>query len=192
MSKILYHGSIISNIQNLQPISKLHNDNNNVVYLTDNVPYALFYIWDGKHNKKNGKHVTAWIKNGIAYYEEQFPNQMKSFYDGVKGYLYSVDNKDNFLPVTNRESMYSCGYAIPVDDVVVIENVYITLMEYAAKGELIIIRYEDVPRERIEDLYNHMAEMLIKNKVIENPNSEEAIFYQEYFKEVWDNAVSKK
>ncbi len=185
----LYHGSINSDIQILKPISQLHNTNSKVVYLTDNVPYALFYIWDSKHNKKSEKHVTAWIKNGITYYEEQFPNQMKTFYDGVKGYLYSVDCKDNCVPVADRGSMYSCESEISVDNVEVIENIYEALMEFEAKGELKVICFEDVPKERIEDLYNHMTERLVKNKVTENPDTEEAIFYQEYFKSVWDSAV---
>ncbi len=187
----LYHGSITSNIRVLKPVSKLHNMNNNVIYFTDNVPYALFYIWDAKHNKKSGKHVTAWIKNGITYYEEQFPEQMKTFYNGVKGYLYSVNGKDKCIPVADRESMYLCESEISVDNVEVIENIYETLMKYESKGELKVIRFEDVPKERIEDLYNHMTERLVKNKITENLDTEEAIFYQEYFKSVWDSAVKQ-
>ncbi len=191
MNLRLYHSSINPDIQVLKPVSNLHNTNDNVVYLTVNAPYALFYIWDSKHNKKSGKHITAWIKNGITYYEEQFPNQIRTFYDGVKGYLYSVDYKDNFVPVANRESMYSCESEIPIENIEVIENVYKALMEFEAKGELKVIRFEDVPNERIEDLYNHMTERLLKNKVTEKPDTEEAIFYQEYFKSVRDSAVKQ-
>ncbi len=84
----LYHGSIISGIKYIKPNSRLHGSDKEVVYLTDNIPYALFYIWDKEHNHYSGKHVTAWIKDGTAYYEEQFPNQLKTFYKGVSGYLY--------------------------------------------------------------------------------------------------------
>ncbi len=85
-----YHGSISSNITELKALSLLHDENKKVLYLTDNIPYALFYIWDGKHNNYDRKFVTGWIKNGITYYEELFPMQLEIFYKGVSGYLYCV------------------------------------------------------------------------------------------------------
>lgn len=70
MNKYLYHGSEYVGIKELEPRSKLHNTDKKVLFLTDNIPYALYYIWDEEHNGYNGKHVTGWINNGIAYYEE--------------------------------------------------------------------------------------------------------------------------
>ncbi len=55
-----YHGSIVSGIRKLEPFSVLHGFDTRVVYLTDNIPYSLFYIWDKEHNHYEGKHVTAW------------------------------------------------------------------------------------------------------------------------------------
>ncbi len=54
-----YHGSISSNITELKALSLLHDENKKVLYLTDNIPYALFYIWDGKHNNYDRKFVTG-------------------------------------------------------------------------------------------------------------------------------------
>lgn len=55
-----YHGSISADITKLKASSLLYNTNKKVVYLTDNIPYALFYIWDGKHNNYDRKFVTGW------------------------------------------------------------------------------------------------------------------------------------
>ena len=74
MKRYLYHGSIVPNITELITNAKSHDGKSNVLYLTDSLPYSLFYIWDSKHNLKKGKHVTCGIKNGIVYYEEQFEN----------------------------------------------------------------------------------------------------------------------
>jgi hypothetical protein len=70
LKEYLYHGSDYSGITELEARSKLHNTDKKVVYLTDNIPYALYYIWDEKHHGYSEKHVTGWIKNGVAYYEE--------------------------------------------------------------------------------------------------------------------------
>lgn len=74
MKRYLYHGSIVPNITELITNAKSHDGKSNVLYLTDSLPYSLFYIWDSKHNLKKGKHVTCWIKNVIVYYKKQFEN----------------------------------------------------------------------------------------------------------------------
>ena len=80
MEKRLYHGSATPGISALEPRSRLHSTELQVVYLTDCAPYALLYIWDaGKHCGAD-KHVTAWVEKGIAHYEEQFPDQLQVFY----------------------------------------------------------------------------------------------------------------
>ncbi len=183
--KLLFHGSIVPNIKTLNPISKLHDSNDHIVYLTANAPYALFYIWDGRHNKKEGKHITAWVKNGIAHYEEQFPDQMKKFYDGVKGYLYSVCYDESMNSVTNREMMYSCKSEVEVESVRFVENVYTELLKYEAEGKLKVVRFEDVPQDRIIELYEYMAKRIVDNHVLACPDGDEAVFYKTYFGEVW-------
>ena len=79
MTEYLYHGTVVPNIKVLNAVSSLHGGGEQkIVYLTDNPAYALLYIWDSVKNLKTGKHVTAWIKDGIVYYEEQFSEQLKT------------------------------------------------------------------------------------------------------------------
>ena len=101
----LYHGSIIENIEVLEARSKLHGSDSRVVYLTSSIPYALVYIWDAEKNNNHTKHVTCGIRDGEVFYEEKFPNQLETFYKGVSGYLYCVDNEDTY-EVNEREYMY--------------------------------------------------------------------------------------
>ena len=70
-----YHGSSRKGIKSIWANSRLHGTNQDVVYLTDNLCYALMYIWD-ENRLTTQKHVTCGIKNGILMYEEQFPNQL--------------------------------------------------------------------------------------------------------------------
>lgn len=71
----LYHGSDVAGITALEPRSPLHNSDKRVGYLTGNIPYALIYIWDAKHTGYDRTYVTGWLRDGIASYEEQFPDQ---------------------------------------------------------------------------------------------------------------------
>ena len=106
MNEYLYHGTIYSGLTELEARSKLHNTDQQVVYLTDNIPYALLYIWDENHNGCGEKHVTGWVRNGVAYYEEQFPDQLKTFYKGVSGYLYAIKKDAQFQMLENREGIH--------------------------------------------------------------------------------------
>lgn len=108
MQETLYHGSSVSDIDVLVPRSALHLSNERVVYLTSSIPYALVYIWDQQKTGSSKKWVTCWQSKGITYYEEQFPGQLRAFYEGVEGpsvtlwffcfvYVEIIDNK--FVPI---------------------------------------------------------------------------------------------
>lgn len=112
--EILYHGSSINGIQVLKPCSKMQGTDKQAVYLTGSIPYALVYIWDQKKTGINQKWITCGLKNGIIYYEEQFPDQLRAFYEGVEGYLYTVEISDSFRPISNRENMYFSLDPVPV------------------------------------------------------------------------------
>ena len=71
----LYHGSAAKGIRTLEAGSLLHGTGQRVVYLTDSLAYALFYLWDEAHVGWPQKHVTAWVEAGLAQYEEQFAGQ---------------------------------------------------------------------------------------------------------------------
>ncbi len=188
----LYHGSVIANIHIIKAESTLHGtDNTKVFYLTDNLPYSLFYIWDSSHNIKRNKHVTAWIKDGIVYYEEQFEGQLKAFYKGVSGYVYCVESNKNFKPVENRESMWFSETDSAVFKTFIISDVYSEIMKYANEGKVKIINFDEVSKERITDLYNIITQRIIKSELLNNTNSTDAKFYQTFFEKAWNNALKQ-
>ncbi len=187
---ILYHGSIASGINEIRANSFLHGTNDTrVVYLTDNRAYALFYIWDSNLNLKREKHITAWVKDGIVFYEEQFPEQLKTFYNNVQGYVYSVNRDNSFRPVDNKESMWYSESQATVHDTERISNVYSELCKYEKEGQLKVIRFDDVAKQRIEVLYNHIADNIIKKGLLELSDDSDALFYQKYFPNAWKTAM---
>lgn len=188
MRRYLYHGSIVPNITELIANAKSHDGKSNVLYLTDSLPYSLFYIWDSKHNLKKGKHITCGIKNGIVYYEEQFENQLKRFYDGVSGYVYVVNDSDNFRQVADRESMWVSGKNVSVFEVIYVPNVYDEIQKYVAEGRIKITKYSEMDKDKIKALYDHISKRILRDGLLDHPESEDAVFYKTFFSKSWEAA----
>lgn len=185
----LYHGSITPNILQISPISQLHNSDIKVVYLTDNIPYALFYIWDKEHNHYDGKHVTAWIKDGTANYEEQFPDQLETFYKGVSGYLYTCSFTSKIKAVENRECLYYSGENVTAESCEYIPDVYNELLKYEAVGQLKIRRYSEQSEQRQNYLIDLIATAIIKEYSLNDKAKSE--FFKRYFVKAWEKAAQK-
>ena len=189
--KCFYHGSSVSGINKLEARSILHNTEEKVVYLTDSIPYAIYYIWDAEHNGVNGKHVTGWVKNGIAYYEEQFPDQLKTFYKGVSGYLYCIEDNINVKPMENRDNLYYSTNDVLVTEVVQIVDVYEELLKYEAEGKFVVLRYNEQTVERQNELVDLIAEAIIReNFYAEDKKQQE--FMKKHFSKAWEKAELQK
>ncbi len=190
MKNYLFHGSHASGIETLHANSKLHGtEDTMVVYLTESPAYALFYIWDAEHNKRTGKYVTCFIKNGKVYYEEQFPGMLKAFYKGVSGYLYCISHTEDFARVEGWEDMWYSQKDAEIAETRYIPDVYEELMKYEREEKLEVISYEKVAPERIKDLHEYMAKKLVNNGIVKQLDCEEAVFYQTYFEAVWRMAL---
>ena len=189
--KYFYHGSIITGITQLEARSKLHNTEEKVVYLTDCLPYALFYIWDAERNGCNDKHVTGWVKNGVAYYEEQFPEQLKTFYQGVEGNLYCISDGPDIKPVNGRENLFYCTNDVFVSKVEKITNVYEELLRCETEGMFSVLRYNEQSSERQDELTNLIASAIIHNNFYED-NKEYREFMKRYFGRAWEKAATKQ
>lgn len=188
----MFHGSHIEGIKSLKPRSVLHGSDKNVVWLTGNVPYALIYIWDGEHNNlRREKHVTAWVKDGMAYYEEQFPNQLEAFYKGVSGYLYHIPQKPNIKAYESRESMYYCADEVTVEKVSFVSDVYDELLRYEQNGEFTVRRFSKQTAERQRELTELMATAILRDNFCEG-DEEKAEFYKMYFQKSWEIAKELK
>ena len=182
-----YHGSAVANLTELQPLSKLHQSEEQVIYLSSNLPYVLFYIWDTEKTGSSRKWVTAWIKDGIAYYEEQFPGQLRAFYEGVRGYVYSVLPGDSVRSMSQREDLfYSCD-PVKVYRTQEIPDVYQMILQYEREGKFKLLRFEDAPPEKQEELIDRIATYISESKLTEQ-NTEHSRFMRKYFKDAWRKA----
>ena len=114
---------------------------------------------------------------------------LKAFYKGVSGYLYCIPHTEDFARVEGWEEMWYSKKAADVAVVRHIPDVYDELMKYEQEGTLEVISFEKVAPERIKDLYEYMEKRLVNNGIVNQPDCEEAVFYQTYFEPVWRMAV---
>ncbi len=181
----LYHGSAVPALTELRPLSILHGSDEKVVYLSSSVPYALLYIWDAEKTQYSSKWVTGWVKDGIAYYEEQFSGQLKAFYEGVRGCVYSVLRSGDTLSLPNREDLFYSKMPIRVYRVTEIPDVYQALLEYERAGKLCVFRFENASKEKQMELTNRIVDYIIQNSLPEQ-DSEESRFMKRYFVLAWE------
>lgn len=186
----LYYGSFIKGIDILKVNSNQHNGGKDkVVYLTTNYVYSLFYIWDSVKNKRGNKYITASFKDGIVYYEEQFPNQFYDFYKGVSGYVYYSEMKDisdDFF-TGSEESFYISKKDVEVVKFDYIADVYDKIIDYSKKGLVKIQYYNECTKEKKQELLDKTLYTILKNDLL-NEKSENAYFFELHFKEPWEKA----
>ena len=184
---IYYHGSAVANLTELQPLSKLHQSEERVVYLSSGLPYVLFYIWDTAKTGSSRKWVTGRLKDGVAYYEEQFPGQLRAFYEGVHGYIYSILPSESIQPMPQREGLFFSGESVKVYRTQEIPDVYQALLQYEREGKFKLLRFEDASSEKQEELIDRIATYIRESNLLEQDN-EHSRFMRKYFVDAWRKA----
>ena len=185
----LYHGSAVPGIQALEARSTLHGTDKRIVYLTDNIPYALFYVWDEGLTGSPVKHVTGWVKGGEAHYEEQFPHQLKRFYRGVAGWLYRTPMRDAQV-VEGREGLFYAEGDVPVE-AAYIPDVYGELLRHEAAGRLRVLRFVEQTRERQEELVELIAQVIFRADFYREDSVQRA-FMQRHCAQAWERAEAAR
>lgn len=187
MMDFLYHGSITPGIIALEARSRLHGTDQMVVYLTDSIPYALFYIWDSERTGSNQKHVTGGFRGGQAFYEEQFPDQLRVFYQGVSGYLYRIRHTEAAQAMENRDGLFWQEGNVAVADMLYIPDVYAELLRYEAAGQLNVLRFNEQTNSRKAELTNMIATAIRQSNFFAD-NNEQQQFMQKHFAAAWRQA----
>jgi len=183
----LFHGSVNPDITLLRAQSPLHGDaQQKVVYLTESEPYALFYIWDAKHNLKEEKHVTCRLHGGVVYYEEQFDGQLRAFYEGVSGWMYRIGKTGAMQPVEDREGMWVCPHDIAPENKIFIPDVYAEIKRHIEEGRVAVTRMPDDMRALLQ---KHLAGLILEKGLLNDPECDDARFYRTFFPDSWSEAM---
>lgn len=99
-----------------------------------------------------------------------------------------MDGNETIHAVQKREEMYYSFDPVSVSEVIEIPDVYEKTRSYERMGLVKIIRYEEMPKEKLALLHNYILEQILRNRLIFQPDHPYAQLYARYFPKLWDEA----
>lgn len=179
---IFYHASSIGGLHELLPLSKMHGGEKTVCYFTPDRTYALFYLRDMKIN-----HVTCGLDgSGVVAYHEQFPSQLAKIYGGRSGYIYSCAS-GGLVKQGHTGGVWIAAGPVPVLESEFIKDVYAEIIKAEQNGLVKIIRYEELPDEKKNEIAEMMKNYILKNNLL-HIDTKKSRFFKNNFPDSWQAA----
>lgn len=177
MNEVFYHASNCKDLKELLPLSVLHGSNEKVCYFTPIRAYALFYLRDLEIN-----HVTCGLSaNGIVVYHEQFPDQLRTIYQGRNGFIYTC--KDNgHINMAHTNGVWAANKPVTISEMEYVEDAYAEILKAEKSGDVQVIRYESLSDEKKQEIIEMMKNYILKNKFLSS-DSKKARFFIKNFPE---------
>lgn len=184
---MFYHASKISGIDVLKP--RVSNHGKPLVYLSAKRQNVLVYLSNAieKHCKQvgvshNGVYKKwgsyGFTKDGVLRLEEYYPNATIDTYKGESGYIYSVENLENYSNQSDIPYAVITEHEVPVTYCEYIPDAYEAIQTAIENGEIIHQNYADNSPAMIE-----WIECTIKQ---EYQNSEQHPEYRDFLKAKFD------
>lgn len=186
---MLYHGTQIQNIQQLEPFATKGNAiSKPVICFTPSYCTALFYIW-----KRSYKWVSfTENEDGIVVFTEYYDNMLFDFYNKVSGSIYECDEDNPAITPTHMKGVYISSTPVSAKKETRIDNVYDEIVKQESLGNIIIHRYNQLSSEEKSGIFKqtvraiHMQKLLLPSDYV--PKQELSEFVQTYFPKAWEAA----
>lgn len=91
--------------------------------------------------------------------------------------------------VANREDMYFSTSAVLIKKTIFIPDVYDAMLRFEQEGLIRVVRYCEMPQERLKLLHDHILRLIIEEDMLSDSQTEQAEFYSTYFPTLWENAA---
>lgn len=176
----LYHGTTVSGLEVLRAGS-LDRDGNPVLYLTNQYAYSLFYIRDREIN-----FVTCGVStDGTVNYDEKFPQQLQTLYQGISGWVYEVDvdakpGKVNGIYIAQGDAKITGKTFIP-DALQAIRN-------EIDQGAVKLLAYEDTTQTQRALNREGIVRLFLSDR---NMHPKKDAFLRRHFPEAWEEAKKR-
>lgn len=125
--------------------------------------------------------------NGLLQYTEPYPGCLKDLYAGKSGYLYEVGEAASIKPMKDIRDGYASCRPLRVRAVAFIEDIHEKILEYERRGEIVLVRYNDVS-ERTRDFYHRGVAKTLSKPDFYNGSGDYALFLKEKFPVAWKEA----
>ena len=173
----LYHATTVPGLDVLKANSH-DRDGKPVLYLTDNFSYSLFYIRDREID-----FVTCGVREGgIVHYDEKFPHQLETLYEGLSGYVYEVEAE---AEATKIKGIYVARGDLTVAGSIQIPDALRAIREEIGKGNVCFLRYESLTEEQKKLNFDGLVQWFASETTM---NPRKINFLREHFPEAWEEA----
>lgn len=181
---ILYHGSPVSGLRELQPSVTKYFGKPRQVCLTASLPMALMY------GAKHFEYTYGYTKDRQIYYEEYFPNALEEIYGGKSASLYRCLLRGDMetTPIPNE---FVTLNPVPVSEEIPVPDVYQALLEQERLGALKIVRYQDMTEKRLTWVCEAEAQTILEYNLLHEDNPF-ARYLREKYPDSWALAQERE
>lgn len=173
----LYHATTVSGLHCLKTNS-LDREGNQVLYLTDNYPYSLFYIRDREID-----FVTCGVREGgIVHYDEKFHDQLEVLYKEMSGWVYEVETE---AEPTQINGIYVVHKPVDVIAATYISDALKEIRIEMGKGTIRFLSFSDLTEEQKVQNHRGMVQWFLS---MQKHRSKKIVFLWEHFPEAWEEA----
>ncbi|MCL2861430.1 MAG: hypothetical protein FWE22_03365 [Firmicutes bacterium] len=142
-----YHGTCQLGLTELKPsLNEGSTINEPLVYLSSDTSLAVFYIWD----KPYYFHTYGFDTGGRIVYEEYFENQLKYFYQGKKGAIYTCEGDFENKSETGIKTLFTSKNSVKIQSQEIIEDAYQHILKLEKEQKIKIIRFKDLTEKSKE------------------------------------------
>ena len=182
MTDPLFHVSPTHGLTLLEPRETAYFNKPRQVCLATLEPMALLY------GVKHFEYTYGYTKAGELYYEEYFPNALEEIYRGKSASLYRCAWREGMQTTAIPNEVVSVE-PVPVEEELVIPDVYEALLAWERRGGLRIIRWPEVDERGRAWIVRSEAEVI---ETLTDLNSPMARYLREKYPESWALAQSKR
>ena len=179
----LYHVSPVPGLTILRPSVSEYFGKPKQVCLTALKPMALLY------GIRHFEYTYGYTGERELYYEEYFPGALEELYRGKAASLYHCAWREG-METTRIPNEYVSADEVPVEEEILIPDVYEALLEEERLGTMRIVRWPDVPEKSRRWIVNAEMEVILENKLL-GTDTAMARYMREKYPESWAMAQAE-
>lgn len=180
----LYHASPTAGLKILKPSVTEYFGKPRQVCLTALKPMALLY------GIRHFEYTYGYTGEKELYYEEYFPGALEELYRGKAASLYRCSWREG-METTQIPNEYVSADEVPVEEEILIPDVYKALMEEERLGTMRIVRWPDVSEKSRQWIVNAEMKVILENKLL-GKDTEMARYMWEKYPESWELALDRE
>lgn len=156
---MFFHASQVGGIQRLEPM--VSNHGRPLIYFSTKRENVLVYLSNAieKYCKETGYEHTGkyhkwgsygFTQGGVLRLEEYYPNATVETYQGVSGYIYSVETIADAKKLDEIPYAYTLERPVAVQSCEYVPDAYEAILQAVAEGKMVLEKYEDIaPQKRL-------------------------------------------